>query len=140
MNASEAAIQNKIDETITRFKTTEIRYFPYESGTIDIFRQRTKSFSAYISLIGRAILRPTPEKVTVIGNDEQYDVAFLFSRLEMLRKFPAAEEGKWIVSSGKMWWWDREYKIEHVRPTGQTGLTFSMIVVLANSYQGKRDS
>lgn len=139
MNASEEAVQKAVDARITRFKTTEIRYYPFEEGVPDIFRQQTKAFGDYTSLIGRAILRPTPEKLTVIGNGEEFDVAFLFSRLEMLRKFPAAAEGLWMKSSGQMWWWNRDYKVEHVRPTGQVGETFSLMVVLANTYEGRRD-
>lgn len=139
MNPSETSVQKAVDIYLTKFRTSEILYYPFVAGIPDEFMQQTKTFGPPISLIGRAVLRPTPEKLTVIGNDEQYDVAFLFSRLEMLRKFPLAEEGEWILSSGQFNWWNRRFKIEKVRPTAQTGQTFSLVAAMANSLQGARD-
>lgn len=140
MNADELAIQATLDKYLIQFQTTGIQYLPYVATAVDPYGQQVKTFGTPVTVIGRAILRPTPEKVTVIGNDEQYDVAFLFCRAELLRKFSAAEEGKWMESSGRMTWWDRTFKIEHCRPTGQVGLYFLLFVALANSLQGERDS
>jgi hypothetical protein len=139
MIGNEATIQAEVDRKITRFRTTPIQYYPFVSGTPDIYGQQTKTFGTPVTLTGRAILRPTPEKLSVIGNDEQFEVAFLFARAEMLRKFPSADEGEWILSSGRLAWWSRTYKIEHVRPTGQVGEHFMLVVALANSLQGERD-
>lgn len=138
---TEDNIQSIVDSFITRFRTTPIQYLAYISGAVDRYNQRDKTFAAPSQdLIGRAIHRPTPEKVTVIGQGEVYEIAFLFSRLEMRRKFPAAVDGEWIQAEGRMTWRGRTYKIEKVKPTGQVGETFSMVVVLANSILGHRDS
>lgn len=140
MKITETAVQAKVDRIIALYKTTTIWYHPFLLGTPDVYLQQTKTFGTSVTLVGRAILRPTPETLSVIGNDEQFEVAFLFSRAEMLRKFPSAAEGKWIVSSGRMEWWSRMFKIEHIRPTGQVGEHFQLLVALANSLQGERDS
>lgn len=142
MRFTEDNIQRIVDHYITRFRTTPIQYLEYVSGAVDRYGQRDKTFAAPSpDLIGRAIHKPTPEKVTVIGQGEVYDIAFLFSRLEMVRKFPSATDGEWIQPEGRMVWRsNRVYKIEKVKPTGQTGETFSLVVVLVNSILGNRDS
>jgi hypothetical protein len=140
MQFTEDNIQKIVDQYITRFRTTPIQYLAYVAGAVDRYRQRDKTFAAPSpDLIGRAIHKPTPEKVTVIGQGEVYEIAFLFSRLEMLRKFPSATEGEWIQPEGRMTWRSRTYKIEKVKPSGQTGETFSLVIVLANSILGNRD-
>ncbi len=136
---TEAQIQTKVDQVITQHRTTAINYYAYVEGITDIYKQRTKTFAAPVELIGRAILNPTQEKLTVIGSGERYDIAFLFSRLEMIRKFPSADEGEWLDVSGEFTWWDRRYKISRVAPTGQVGLDFSLLVALGMTIQGQRD-
>jgi len=139
MAYTEAQIQTMVDNVITTHKTTSIVYYPYTSGSVDIYKQRTKSFGTGVTLTGRAILNPTPEMISVIGNEESYDIAFLFSKLEMDRKFPAASDGEWLDVDAEMTWWGRRYKIEKVHPSGQVGLTFSLVIVLACSIPGSRD-
>jgi len=136
---TETTVQNKVDSVIRQYKTTPIKYYPYASGAVDVFKQRIKTFGTPVTLVGRAIHRPTPEQITVIGDGEEYDIAFLFSKIEMDLKFPSATDGEWIDTYGQMEWRDRRYKIEKVAPTGQVGTTFSMVVALANTIPGQRD-
>lgn len=136
---TEAQIQAKVDIEITRHRTTAINYYPYVDGVTDIYKQREKTFGTAVPLIGRAVLNPTPEQLTMIGNGEKYDIAFLFSRLEMARKFPLADDGEWLDVSGEFTWWNRRYKIEKVAPTGQVGTGFSLVVALGTTIQGQRD-
>lgn len=136
---TEAQIQTFVDENITKYKTTPIVYYPYVSGTVDIYKQRTKTYGTPVTLVGRAILNPTNEKISVIGNDERYDIAFLFSRLEMQRKFPSASEGEWLEITGELTWWNRRFKIEKVAPSGQVGESFSLVIVMGTTIQGQRD-
>jgi hypothetical protein len=138
---TEDNIQKVVDYYITQRRTTPIQYLEYTPGATDRYGQRDKAFAAPSpDLIGRAIHKPTYEKVTVVGQGEVYEIAFLFSRLEMLRKFPAAADGEWIQAEGRMVWRNRTYKIEKVKPSGQVGVTFSLVIVLANSILGNRDS
>jgi len=136
---TEAQIQTKVDQVITAHRTTEINYYGYVDGVMDIYKQRTKTFATPVSLVGRAILNPTSEQLTVIGSGETYNIAFLFSRLEMLRKFPTADEGEWMDVKGQFTWWNRRYKISKVAPTGQVGTSFSLVVALGMTIQGQRD-
>lgn len=140
MATQEEQIGIDIDRILTRYKTTEIKYHPYVSGSVDIYKQRTKTFGTPVSLTGRAILNPTSEQISAIGSEESYDIAFLFSRLEMKRKFPSADEGEWMQPDGEMEWRDgRRYKIEKVKPSGQVGIYFTLMIVLGNTIQGSRD-
>jgi hypothetical protein len=139
MPTHQEILEAKVDSLLTRYQTTEISYYPYATGSVDIYKQRTKSFGSAIILVGRAILRPTPEQISVIGNDERYDIAFLFSRTEMLRKLSSYNEGEWMDVTGEMEWFSRRYKIEKVKPTGQVQTRFLLVVVLATTIQGQRD-
>lgn len=139
MTVHEVAIESTVDRVISFNRTTPIVYFPYALGTVDRYRQRVKTFGSSTELIGRAILNPTPEKVSVIGNDEQYEIAFLFSRLQLVEKFSTAAEGEWLDVSGEMTWFNRRFKIEKVAPSGQVGASFSLVIVLANTLDGQRD-
>jgi len=140
MAITEAAIETKVDTTITQYQTTPIRYYPFEEAVQpDLYKQRSKVFGLPVTIIGRAIHKPTPEMVTVIGDGEFYDVAFVFSRLEMVRKFPAADEGEWLKTSGEMEWRNRRYKIEKVAPAGQVGVHFALVIALARTVEGYRD-
>lgn len=140
MQMTEDNVQLAVDRYLTRFRTTAIQYLAYVPGPLDRYKQTDKAFSApSANLVGRAIHKPTPESVTVIGQGEIYDIAFLFSRLEMIRKFPSAVDGEWIQPEGRMVWRNRTYKIEKVRPSGQVGTTFSLLIVLATSILGDRD-
>ncbi len=135
---SEAEIQTKVDEALTKYNSGPINYFEVIPGVEDIYGQSTPTYEAAVPLVGRSILKPTPEKVTVIGNGEMFDLAFLFSRLEMLRKFPSLDEGRWIDIRGEMTWDNRRTRIEAVRPSGQVEASFSLIIILASSIEGAR--
>ena len=139
MNKTEDGIDRRIDQLLTYFRGSAVRYYPYVTGAVDIYKQRTKTFGTAVTLIGRAIHKPTAEQITVIGNNEKYDVAFLFSRKEMLRKFPGVAEGEWGSVEGEMEWFNRRYKIEKVQVTGQVSSHFLMVVILACTVEGHRD-
>ncbi len=135
----QSTIEATVDSLLLKFQTSPIQMFPYTSGVLDIYKQRTKTFGTPVTVVGRAILRPTPEQLSVIGNAEEYDIAFLFARPEMIRKFPAADEGQWIDVKDEMEWYGRRFKIEKAAPTGQVGDTFLLMVILAQNLPGERD-
>jgi hypothetical protein len=140
MSAREAAIATRVDQLLTdQFTTTQIQYYPYLSSTKDIYKQRTKIFGTPVTLRGRAINNPTPDLISVIGNNERFDVAFLFSRNELIRRFPSADEGRWLSTDGEMSWFDRRYKIEKVKATGQVYVHFLITVVLGCTIQGQAE-
>lgn len=139
MGTDASRIENQVDKVLTRYSTGAISYYPYAPGVRDHYGQVTKAFGTGVSLVGRAILNPTSEQISVIGNNETYDIAFLFSRTEMLKKFPALSEGEWLDVTGEMTWHGRRYKIDKVKPTGQIQETFILVVVVANSIPGARD-
>ena len=135
----ETVIGKQVDNIITKYQTSPIVYYPYESDTLDVYKQRTKSFGTGVIVVGRAILNPTKEKLSVIGNEETFDIAFLFSRLQLIAKFPTADEGEWLDVTGELTWFNRRYKIERVAPTGQVGTLFTLTVVLGTTILGARE-
>ncbi len=135
----EERIEAFVDQVIRRYKTTEIVYYPYVAGATDSYKQRTRTYGTAVTLVGRAILNATSEQISVIGNDERYDIAFLFTRLEMIDKFPTADEGEWLSVKGEITWWGRRYRISDVRPTGQVGERFLLVVALGKTIEGSRD-
>ena len=137
--AQEQAIEAYVDKVIRRYKTTTILYYPYASGAVDTYKQRTRDFGTPVELVGRAILNPTEEQLSMIGNDERYDIAFLFSRPEMEAKFPSVAEGEWVDVTGEMTWWQRRFRIVKVHPTGQVGERFLLVVMLAKTIERARD-
>lgn len=137
---TEESVQKVVDTVIRQHRTSSIDYFPYAPGVTDLYNQNAKAFGPPISLVGRAILKPTPEQISVIGNDEQYDIAFLFSKVELKKKFPLADDGEWIDVDGEIEWFNRRFRIEEHQPSGQIGQTFSLLVVMANTIPGRRDS
>jgi len=140
MATQEEIIGIAVDKLITKYRTTTIKYYPYVAGSVDTYKQRTKTFGSAVELVGRAIVDPTSEEVTAVGSGESYDIAFLFSRLEMIRKFPLADEGEWMQPDGEMEWrGGRRYRIEKVKPSGQVGVNFTLMIVLANTIRGSRD-
>lgn len=136
---TEAQIQTLVDNILTQYQQSTIVFYPYTTGSSDIYKQRTKTFGTAVPLVGRAILNPSKEEISGIGNVEEYDVAFLFSQLEMNRKFPSAAEGEWVDVKGKLTWFSRRFKIEKVHPSGQVGTEFSLVIVLGKTIPGSRD-
>jgi len=136
---TEAQAQRATDRAIRRYRASTISILKLESaGTPDRFGQSRATFSTGVPAIGRAIHNPTKEQITFIGDGERYEIAFLFSRLEMLRRFPALPEGKWITTYDKIAWKGNTYKLEKVQPTGQVGTTFSLVVALGSTAEGDR--
>jgi len=136
---TEAQAQRATDRAIRRYRASTISVLKFASaGTPDRFGQSRATFSPGVPVVGRAIHNPTKEQVTVIGDGERYEIAFMFSRLEMLRRFPALPEGKWITTLDKVTWNGNTYKLEKVQPTGQVGTTFSLVVALGSTAEGDR--
>lgn len=140
MSNMEENISTQVDSVLTKFAQSPITYHPYVTGALDVYKQRTKTFGTAVSLVGRAIWKPTQEQISVIGSTEQYDLGCVFSRKEMLRKLPTYSEGEWIDVTGEIGWNGRRFRIEEVRPSGQVQTHFLIIVVLCNTVQGSRDS
>lgn len=133
-------IEATVDGVLTQFKTSEIKVYPaVTSGTYDQYKQKTKAFGTGVAVAGRAIQNPTEEQVTAIGSGERYDAAFVFSRLELKRRFSSAAEGEWIDVTAEIGWNGRRFKLMKVRPTGQIENTFVLVVALGNTVQGDRD-
>lgn len=77
-----------VDEALVGFGKA-IQVYPAYSLTRNQYGGAAKVFGPAVECIGRCILDPTPEDIQIIGNMQGVDIAVLFSRLEMVREFPA---------------------------------------------------
>jgi len=134
----ESAISSKIGRLLRGHNSGPIQYFPFTAGTPDQYGQVSPSFGPPVFLVGRAILNPTEEIISGIGEASRYSVAFLFSREELLSKFPASNEGSWIDSRGEMFWNGSRYKVDVFHPTAQVGDTFLLFIALGTTKAGER--
>ena len=65
---------------------------PYDYGE--------KTYDDPVEVIGRAIIKPSEEVVSKYGGSKgTVDCLFVWSRLELIRKFPSGEENWWITDS-----------------------------------------
>lgn len=134
---TEQSISAKIKKIIAASNSGPIDFRPYTQGTPDAYGQREPSFGTAVPLIGRAILKPTMEEISSIGKDMAYDIAFLFSREELVARI-SANEGRWVNVEDRMEWKGAAYKIVKVHPTGQISDKFLMVIVLASTVVGQR--
>lgn len=139
MKLTEANIELLVDKILSKYRQSEIAFTPYVAGAVDPYGQRTKTYGTPVPITGRAILNPTNEQITAIGDGEVYDIAFLFSRLQLVEKFPTSAEGEWLDNYGLATWNNRTFDIVRVAPTGQISTKFLLVAVLANSQEGQRD-
>jgi len=115
----------KVDETITAYgKNMDVYQFvsledrpdypnnAYEQKVPVYYRPPTV-------VVGRVLTEPSEEIITAIGKRVEWDVAILWSRLEMLRKFPSGEENKWINEDDFVYDGDTYYSLTKVFPSGQ---------------------
>ena len=86
----------------------------------NIYGQSKLDFEATaISCTGRCILNPSPEELSIVGNMEDVDAAVLFSRAEMVSKFPSNPENEWISLDDEVEYDSIRYRIIKVYPTGR---------------------
>lgn len=76
-----------VDEALVGFGKA-IQVYPAISVTRNQYGQASPAFGPAVECIGRCILEPTPEDISIIGNLQGVDIAILFSRLELVREFP----------------------------------------------------
>lgn len=139
MRLTESNIEAAVDRILSRYRQSEISFLPYSSGTVDQYSQRSKTYGTPVPLIGRAILNPTREQISAIGDGESFDIAFLFSRLQLIEKFPSAPEGEWLNNYGRATWNLRTFDLVRVAPTGQIGTKFLLTVALGKTIEGQRN-
>lgn len=134
--ANEPKIQKKVRSALTRHGT-DIDVLKYTTGAVlDQYKQGEPEFADPIEVRGRGIRRPTKDQLSMIGDGEEVEIAFVFSRLELNEKFPAATEPDWITNDDRIGFEGKLYRILSTHPTGKIHLTYSMLVALAETIPG----
>ena len=116
----------------------EIDILPHASEPIrNLYGQSESEFDQPVSCTGRCILNPTKEQISIIGNEQKVDCALVFSRTELVRKFPSAEEGEWISELDQFSFEEKTYKITKVHPSGRIGDRATLVIVLGDTIAGR---
>ena len=128
-----------IDEQI-RIYGKELTVYKYSSqpvGGRNRYGQVTPGFAAGVSVYGRLVLNPNLEKLSLQDNLQQVDVSILFSRLELVRKFPSAAEQEWIHEKDEVELEGQRYKLIKVKFTGRVKDRTLMVHCLGVNKEGK---
>jgi hypothetical protein len=84
-----AQIIAEVDTLILRFgKSVDV--FKAKTGVRNRYGQAVPDFDNKVTCTGRVIFNPTMEQLSIIGDMQDVDIAVLFSREELVRKFPLA--------------------------------------------------
>jgi hypothetical protein len=133
--ANEPKIQNKVHDLL-RDHGTDMDVLKYESTVLDQYKQGEQVFADPVSVRGRGIRRPTKDQLSFIGDAEEVEIAFVFSRLELNEKFPLATEPYWITNDDRIGFEGRVYRVVEAHPTGKVALTYSMLVLIGETIPG----
>ena len=132
----ELAIEDYADTTITGFGKT-VYYYKSKTVVKNRYGQAGQAFEDPVECTGRGILNPTSEQLSIVGNLQDVDVALLFSRKEMQRRFPTIAENEWMHEHDRLKYEDRTYKIIQIHPTGRIKNFASIFVVLESNIVGE---
>jgi hypothetical protein len=133
--ANEARIQDKVF-AVLRDHGTDMDVLKYVSTVLDQYKQGEQTFATAVEVRGRGIRRPTKDQLSMIGDAEEVEIAFVFSRLELNDKFPTATEPYWITNDDRIGFEGKQYRILSTHPTGKIALTYSMLVAIAETIPG----
>lgn len=137
---SEAAIIAKVASVLQTYGTDIDVLKSAGVGVADVYGQGDRTFDAAVSVRGRAIQKPTQDQLSFIGNDDEVEIAFLFSRTELVAKFPSAGENEWLEKTDEFGWEGRRFRALSVHPTGRVQAYHAMVAVVAETIPGASDT
>lgn len=134
-----ARTRERVRKVIARYSSAPIDLLKIASVTpdgSDPYGDGEPAYEAPVALIGRGIRNPTPEQVTVIGNDEHFDIAFLVSYLEMEEKFPGVDQDDWVTTEDAAGFEGNLYNIERVHLSGKVE-DYTLVILLGRTFEGR---
>jgi len=136
VSALAAVIGAEVDALLLGFGK-DVTVYKASVGAGNLYGQQTKSFGTGVVCKGRCLLTPTEEQISLVGNLEEIDAAFVFARAELVRKFPAGAEGEWITELDEASFEGDRYKLVKVKPSGKVEDKWQLVVVLGRNILGK---
>lgn len=139
MSGLEAKIQTQVDNLLSVVQFGEaVKVYKFQSAADNYPYGRGGAivYSTALDVTGRIITEPTEELLTLIGDGLKWDVALLFSRLELVRKFSAADENEWLSVDDEFEHGGMRYACIKMFPTGRVHTQHSLIVVVCKSKEG----
>lgn len=111
---------------------TDMLLLPFDglAGSSTPYKDRKPKFKDAVSLVGRAIRNPTKEQISFIGNMAAVEIAFVWSREELRRKFPAAAEGQWITGNDRVTFEGETFRLDIARPSGRYKMHNALFIAL----------
>jgi len=102
----------------------------------DPYTEGSSTFDPPVATVGRGIRHPTSEQVSMIGNDEHPEIAFVFSYLELEERFPLLAPQEWIKTDDAIGFEGNLYNVDRVKLSGKFQ-DYTLVVVLARTYEGR---
>lgn len=137
VSTEETWIESEIDASITQYGMT-IEVYPFlDVGTVNTYGQKKAKFHEPIEVTCRCIRNPTVEEISILGSEQEVDVMLVFSRSELVRKFPDRNEHEWIDENAQFIFEDKRYKVIKVHHSGRIATYDHVIIVGGKNLEGK---
>ena len=138
--AWESAVGEEVDALLLAFGK-DITFHIHGPVVRNAFHQAAPVFPTNVICKGRSIVNVSEQQTSLIGNLQAADVALLFSRAEMLRKFPLKAEGEWLNEEDEFSFESERYKVLKFHPSGRIKDHSSIVILLGKTILGAfRDS
>ena len=139
---NEASVLNKVDKLLTDHQSLEPIYILKYEGTLPSpktpFTTAVKKYGSPILVVGRAITNPTKELASLFGNLAKLEIAFVWSRLELIKKFPLAAENDWLDSKDIVQYKDNTYDLIQVKPSGHYASFCTLVIGAGKTGRGDK--
>lgn len=139
MGLTENYVLRVVDTTIANHTDAgSIGVVKYAGTVLDQYKQGEPTYAAFaVPTTGRGIRQPNMDQLSMIGDGESVEIAFVWSRLELARRFPsAADPMKSIDTRDRLEFEGKTYRILSTHPTGKSHSVYTMLVVKAASLPG----
>jgi phage tail tube protein FII len=133
--ATEAAIMVKVQDSIKAYGQS-IDVLKHAATSADLYQQGAKTFDVAVQVVGRAIRRPTADQLSMVGDQEDIELAVVFARLELMDAFATATENEWIVNDDEIGYEGTRYRILSTHLTARVKDYYSLVVCKCVSLVG----
>jgi len=144
MGLTQTSVLTKVDTTLSLApigygtQLYVLKYSGKEAIRDNPFNYAPPGFDDPLLAVGRGIVKPSAEVVSRYGGStKKYDLLVLMSRLELIRRFPSAEENAWITENDRIQFRGNVYLISIAKPTGQMQDYCTMMALFCNTAKGQ---
>jgi len=135
MGLTQGEVLAHVKSTIARHGSV-LGVLKFSSLTTDQYQQGDPTFNTVVNTTGRGIRQPSADELSVIGDGENVEIAFVWSRLELIDKLSSYPTDKWLDNKDRIQFEGKVYRILSTHLTGKAFDLYSMVVCKAESLVG----